>query len=394
MRSPVTVDTDVVVVGAGLAGVACALAVAETADAEVVVLDRGGGSSNQAIGSFTVAGTPWQRAIGIHDTPADHLTTLEALCAFDGPPQAVARYRRLLARMAESGLGVLETLGRWGVEFRGPYPEPPHPVPRMHNVTPDTATMMARLAERLETTGRVTLCRGIRVERVEHSGVDWVVVGNGMRWRARVVVLASGDQSATHPRYAAVNPHADGRLWQQVAASYGLVVHPPEWLTGLRAWVTGLPRVAPTEEVVARATVRAGDTSVTGRAWLDDPGDLVDKVVYLDLPDTPEVRGMTAGTFPAQGYATVQDLIEHGLGVVGPGPVVRLGPFRAAVTLADGGLDVDEAMQCLNTDDQVVSGLLACGAAALGGIRLRGHGHHLLWAAWTGLTAARTISLR
>src|SRR3546814_15553923 len=61
---------DVLVVGGGGAGLAAAISAAERG-VKVVLIERGqklGGSTAMSIGSFTAAGTPWQRWRGIEDS--------------------------------------------------------------------------------------------------------------------------------------------------------------------------------------------------------------------------------------------------------------------------------------------------------------------------------------
>ncbi len=100
-------------------------------------------------------------------------------------------------------------------------------------------------------------------------------------------------------------------------------------------------------------------------------------------------------TFPAIAYARLGDLERAGLACRLDGAARwRVGPMRVVVTLADGALDVDREMRVLDRDGAAIPNLFACGTAALGGIAMGGHGHHLLWAAATGATAARSIANR
>ena len=71
---------------------------------------------------------------------------------------------------------------------------------------------------------------------------------------------------------------------------------------------------------------------------------------------------------------------------------VVLGPLVMAITLVDGGLVVNEQLRAVAPDGAPLSGLHACGSAALGGITLGGHGHHLLWAVATGERAGAQVA--
>ena len=132
-------EASVVVVGAGLAGACCAVELAR-AGLPVVLLEAEpapGGSARWAIGSLTAAGTRWQRAAGIVDTGGAHLAELLAMC--DLPDR---RYEPLLRRMCAEGSEELDRLAALGVEFTGPFPEPPHTRPRMHNAVPHAAVLV------------------------------------------------------------------------------------------------------------------------------------------------------------------------------------------------------------------------------------------------------------
>lgn len=68
------VETDVVVIGAGGAGLAAAVSAAE-GGAEVIVLEKMpavGGNTLRATGGMNAAGTPFQEALGISDSPEIH----------------------------------------------------------------------------------------------------------------------------------------------------------------------------------------------------------------------------------------------------------------------------------------------------------------------------------
>jgi succinate dehydrogenase/fumarate reductase flavoprotein subunit len=70
----VRAEYDIVVVGAGGAGLACAVRAAELG-ADVLVLEpqpSPGGSTARAVGSFTASGTEQQRRAGIEDSVHDH----------------------------------------------------------------------------------------------------------------------------------------------------------------------------------------------------------------------------------------------------------------------------------------------------------------------------------
>jgi succinate dehydrogenase/fumarate reductase flavoprotein subunit len=74
-------------------------------------------------------------------------------------------------------------------------------------------------------------------------------------------------------------------------------------------------------------------------------------------------------------------------------PYVALGPVKAYVVLADGGLAVTERLEVIGADDQPLPGLYAAGSTGQGGLILNGHGHHLGWAFVSGRIAGRNAAL-
>ena len=192
---------DAIVVGGGGAGLAAAIEAAR-AGGRVLVLEKGdrlGGSTCWSVGSFSASNTPHQRRAGIVDCADHHFEDLGRFNAGKGDTDNL-ELRRILVDASTDALAWLESLG---VSFVGPSPEPPHRVPRMHNVVPGSAAFglcLARECDRLgvevrcgwralaliEEQGRV---RGVRAEHQD---------GQQIEFRSeRGVVLASGDFSAS-----------------------------------------------------------------------------------------------------------------------------------------------------------------------------------------------------
>lgn len=74
------------------------------------------------------------------------------------------------------------------------------------------------------------------------------------------------------------------------------------------------------------------------------------------------------------------------------GPFYILGPARACIFFAEGGLSVNGRMQVTRKDGTIVEGLYAAGSAGQGGLILNGHGHHIAWAYTSGMHAAECIA--
>lgn len=200
--NPSTHSSDVVVIGGGGSGLAAAVAAAEDG-AQVTLLERRaavGGTTALSIGSLTAADTSFQRRRGIRDTP-EHLAEDmwkfdEALLTDDAPA-----LRSLYARESSR---TLDWLIAHGVAFAGPFPEPPHRVPRMHNVIPNSRSYIARLHEAARAAGVEIVTHAEANELIIEDGavvgVRALVQGEPESFRAgRGVVLASGDFSGSTP---------------------------------------------------------------------------------------------------------------------------------------------------------------------------------------------------
>jgi len=227
---------DVIVVGGGGSGLACAMAAAQ-GGADVLLLEKRpklGGATGLAIGSFTANRTALQRKAGIDDNPDAH----EEDAAKFGPPAYQAKNNHALRRFFfDHGADTLEWMGRLGLSFYGPSPEPPNRVPRMHNVVPNAKAYIAAFQLGLLRAGGTILCNApaeqVLVDGGRVTGVVANVEGERRTFHARVgVVLAAGDYANAPdiiaryrgPEFTAIegiNPHALGdghRLAEQAGA--------------------------------------------------------------------------------------------------------------------------------------------------------------------------------
>ncbi|MFQ5565723.1 MAG: FAD-dependent oxidoreductase, partial [Paracoccaceae bacterium] len=77
------IETDVVIIGAGACGLTAGLRALE-AGAEVVVLERDArptGSTSMSSGFIPAAGTRFQRAVGVRETPEDFAADIQKKAA-------------------------------------------------------------------------------------------------------------------------------------------------------------------------------------------------------------------------------------------------------------------------------------------------------------------------
>jgi succinate dehydrogenase/fumarate reductase flavoprotein subunit len=219
-------DADVIVVGGGGSGLAAA-AEAAGLGRKVILLEKGqrlGGSTAWSVGSISATNTPQQRRAGIVDHPDAHFEDLEALAG----PMANRDNRALRRILVDNITDTLAWLERAGLVFVGPNPEPPHRLPRMHNVLPNSRAfpeMLGRRCRRLGVDIRLgTLADSLLIEGGRAIGVTVRrrEGGPSTELRARgAIVLAGGDFAANAemkralagPMTAdleAVNPEATG----------------------------------------------------------------------------------------------------------------------------------------------------------------------------------------
>ena len=191
---------DVLVAGGGGAGLSAAVAAAERG-ARVVLVEKGdelGGATGMSVGTISAAGTPLQEAAGIRDDVDAHFRDY---LEFMSPGATPADYDLDLTRLLiESAPGVLRRMIDLGLQFTGPHPEPPHSVPRMHNVVPGPSAYIDALRREAEGAGAATRTRTRLVEltrdgagRVTGAALEDTATGGRTALRARRgVVLAAG----------------------------------------------------------------------------------------------------------------------------------------------------------------------------------------------------------
>jgi succinate dehydrogenase/fumarate reductase flavoprotein subunit len=230
---------DVIVVGGGGAGLAAASEAARLGRRVALVEKEAelGGSTAWSVGSISATRTPHQRRKGIEDSPEAHFEDLEILAG-----AYAARDNRVLRRiLVEHTTELIEWLMSLGLEFVGPNDEPPHRVPRMHNVVPNSRAFPYHLGRHCRRLGVEIHC-GMKAERLLRDGgrIAGIVARQGGRtFELRAccgVVLAGGDFSASpelkarlaNPLVAAlepVNPAATGDAFPLALAEGAEIVN-------------------------------------------------------------------------------------------------------------------------------------------------------------------------
>ena len=164
-------DYDVVVVGAGAAGLCAAVAAAE-AGASVLVAegsDSAGGASQFSAGLIMAAGTRFQRERGIEDSPE---ALLHEYLAFNrwSVETGVAR------RLTEEAGPTVEWLADRGVGVSDIYLSGDDRVPRGHVMDGGGGAIVACLLGAAQADPRVDLAFGRRVDRLL-ADQDGIVTG-------------------------------------------------------------------------------------------------------------------------------------------------------------------------------------------------------------------------
>lgn len=193
---------DVVVVGGGGSGLAAAIEAARFGRS-VALLEKNaalGGTTIRSVGSVTSTCTPLQCAKGVHDTPQAHFEDMALFADNRGfAEKDNVELRRLLV---EHSPDTVQWLVDMGVVFFGPMPEPPHRLPRMHNVLPHASSFVYHLKKQALRMG-VDIRVNARVVKLTRDGarIAGVEIGGELGPprtidAKRGVILATGDYSS------------------------------------------------------------------------------------------------------------------------------------------------------------------------------------------------------
>src|SRR5690606_21452332 len=185
-----SVETDILVIGGGMAGFSAALEAAQ-AGRQVILLEKQddiGGSSAMSGGCLAFAGTDLQQAEGIDDSAELLFTDLREVGQFENDEALVQVY-------VDNQLDTYEWLTAAGVQFgRHVEASSGQSVPRVHNVDP--ADAVRALAARAQETGLAQVITGAAAKRLPQNkdtgrvdGASATQNGQSMSERARQVVI-------------------------------------------------------------------------------------------------------------------------------------------------------------------------------------------------------------
>lgn len=335
---------DVLVVGGGGAGMATALSARE-AGGEVLILEKTdelGGATAMSIGSYSVAGTDLQAAEGIEDSAEAHFADMMKFVdqAVESPRHVnldkqgdlhekdFPALRRLIVEM---GPDTFEWLQEKGLKYEGPFPEPPHRVPRMHNVQPTTDAYRDVLGQAVRDAG-VEIETGTAV--AELLTADGAIVGarteDGRAYEARGgVVLATGGfvanrdlraEFTTDASAPAISEHGAGaghEMAREVGAD--LVNMDLQWLSfRVGEPLNTEPDVPAMTDEGAILVSPAGDRFVNELsdydqlfdATLDPAGGACYLLFDADVAETFASWPNYVSTFPGSAYGYLEDYAE------------------------------------------------------------------------------------
>lgn len=233
---------DIVVVGGGGSGIAAAIEAAYLGRS-VVLLEKTpalGGTTIRSVGSVTASCTSLQRSQGIKDFPQAHFEDMALFADNRGfSEKDNLELRRVLA---EHSPDMVQWLMDMGVVFFGAMPEPPHRIPRMHNVLPHASSYIYHLRKQALKLG-VDIRVGTRVTTLTRSGnavtgVE-IVDDNGVARHIGIklgVILATGDYSSANdikaqflsPEVAdveGINPASTGDGQRMIQEAGGYIVN-------------------------------------------------------------------------------------------------------------------------------------------------------------------------
>jgi len=222
-----SLDSDVIIVGGGIAGIVCALELLPSG-ARVLLLDRDvegnfGGLAKESFGGMFFVGTPEQQRVKIPDSPELALADWREFAQFDEGDDWPQRWAECYVHECTArvyrwlkGLGVRYfPVPHWverGLHTRG------NSAPRFHMVWGTGQELVRVLARHLLThpmRGRLKLRFGYRVERLLTAGGAVVGVGGAteegsvpFEVRAECVVIAAGGANGAIERVKA-NWHRD-----------------------------------------------------------------------------------------------------------------------------------------------------------------------------------------
>lgn len=225
------------------------------------------------------------------------------------------------------------------------------------------------------------LPKGLLAVVIRGALTSWIGPNNTMYRAGAILVNAAGQRVA--------NEDSDQKMARAVAAdprNIGFMVFDEKVARKFSAW----PNPVSTFPGVAYAYV---EDYKKFRPDVYHKADTLEELAE-SMGVSPTMLKSTVGDWNAKSSAN-QDADfgrEHFGSPIGQGPFYALGPMNAYITLADGGLAVDDDLQVTTAAGTKVPGLWAAGSTGQGGLQLLNHGLHIGWAMVSGRIVGRKAS--
>ncbi|WPZ32654.1 FAD-binding protein [Thalassobaculum sp. OXR-137] len=411
------VDTDLLVIGAGACGLAGAIAAHDAGISVAIVekLARPGGNSSLSTGSVPGAGSRFQRAAGIEDSPEQLVADLLATA---GHHDADGLTRRMAEQSAPLVEWLIDDLGA-RMELVTAYKHVGHSVPRLHAPRSRRGQDLVDDLLGFVADRGIPLAVGNPVDRliVEDGAVQGAIVAGEPIRASKVLVATNGfagnremvarwcPEIAPAEYFGALGSTGEAASWGgEIGAAlgnmgayqgYAAVAYPQG---SLLSWTTiekggilvsangkrfgnedaGYSGFAPNvmgqgemayavydrriHEIAAQEEEYAELAEMGGVRWADTPEGLADhmEVDGAVLADTVAAYNAAARGDAADGFGRRKFELAP---LAAPFAIVRVKP---GLFHTQGGLMVDEDARVLRPDGSVVENLFAGGGAAAG----------------------------
>lgn len=261
------VEVDVLVVGAGGAGLAAAVAASDAGATVALVekLERAGGNTAISTGSIPGAGTRFQKAAGIHDAPGIFEADLMRL---SGPHDANDLTKLLAGKSAELVEWLADVMNV-RLDIITDYRHVGHSVPRLHApVSRKGQDLVDDMIAAVESRG-IPIALGNAVEQLEvdpagrvRGAVTLTRSGERFRSRAAATILAVNGFGAAPDLVARYCPEIAGAMYVGALGSQGEAVRWGEQLNArfgnMKSYQGYAAVMYPHGEVLSWTTIEKG----------------------------------------------------------------------------------------------------------------------------------------
>jgi fumarate reductase flavoprotein subunit len=217
-------DIEVLVVGAGACGMAAAIAAHDSGASVAIIekMERPGGNSSLSTGSVPAAGSKYQKAAGIEDSPDAMVRDLLAISGGTEAPELVRRMAQVSAATVE---WLIDDLGA-RMQLITAYKHIGHSVPRLHApISRRGQDLVDDLMSFVQTRDiPLAVGNGARDLIVENGAVGGVVMNDGSAIRADKVILAVNGYAGNRDLVARFCPEIAGASYFGALGSTGEAV--------------------------------------------------------------------------------------------------------------------------------------------------------------------------